>query len=307
MEWQNDHDSTPDQPSLQDSLVEEDLEISQRLVVNTEPVLDLHPNRENLEREETVKIQKFLNDGCGCDLVSGSCSSTFSAESIESYRSQCSELSRAELDMAILGQLSAFTNTSTLSVHSTKHRHTPTNRQRTYVHFFHGGRRVCKKMFLFLHTISDKRFRNLQDSWRENGLTPRRHGNTRRLPANTVNFADTQKAVEFLHTYAEANAILLPGRIPGYKRTDVQLLPSSTTKRQVWQQYCSSLHDLSNTHHQVAYSTFCSIWRHVVPQIMVTKPMSDLCWICQSNSMAILRAANLPEEQKSEVRKHSNF
>ena len=27
---------------------------------------------------------------------------------------------------------------------------------------------------------------------------------------------------------------------------------------------------------------------------MVTKPMSDLCWVCQSNSTAVMRAANLP-------------
>ena len=31
------------------------------------------------------------------------------------------------------------------------------------------------------------------------------------LPANMISFADTQRVVEFLHTYAEANAILLPG------------------------------------------------------------------------------------------------
>ena len=158
-------------------------------------------------------------------------SSTFTAESLESYRSQCKELSRAELDMAILGQPSASTNISTLSVHSTQHRHAATARKRTYMHFHHGGRRVCKNMFLFLHT----RVRNLQQSLRENGLTPRRHSNTRRLPANTVSFADTQRVVEFLYTYAEANPILLPGRIPGYKRTDIQLLPSSTTARLVWQ------------------------------------------------------------------------
>ena len=105
------------------------------------------PKSENVKKEETVIIQKFLTDGCGCDLASGSCSSTFSAESIDSYRSQCSELSWAELDMVILSQLSAFTNTSTLSVHSTKHRHATTNRQETYMHFFYGGRRVCKRCF----------------------------------------------------------------------------------------------------------------------------------------------------------------
>lgn len=36
--------------------------------------------------------------------------------------------------------------------------------------------------------------------------------------------------VKFIVSYAEDNAILLPGRIPGYKRDDVQLLPSNTTK-----------------------------------------------------------------------------
>ena len=151
-------------------------------------------------------------------------------------------------------------------------------------------------MFLFLHTISEKRLRNLQESFRENGLAQRQHGNSHRFPANTVHFGDTQRVVEFLHTYAETNAILLPGRIPGYKCSDVQLLPSSTTKQQVWQQYSLSLSTLSTTHHQVAYSTFCDIWQRVTPQLMITKTMSDLCWICQSNTTAIMMAANLPEE-----------
>ena len=31
--------------------------------------------------------------------------------------------------------------------------------------------------------------------------------------------------------------------------------------------------------------------------------MSDLCWVCQCNNMNIVRAANIPEEEKSEVLK----
>ena len=115
----------------------------------------------------------------------------------------------------------------------------------------------------------------------------------------TPSLADNKKVVEFLQTYAEANAILLPGQIPGYKLTDVQLLPSNTIKRQVWQQHCTSV--VSGTHHQVAYFTFGKICRRVVPYIMVTKPMSDHCSICQSNSTAIMWSANQPEEQKLAV------
>ena len=63
---------------LQDSFREEEDEISQPLVVNTVPVQDLSTNTEYLEREETILIQKFLSDGCGCDLASGSNCSTLS-------------------------------------------------------------------------------------------------------------------------------------------------------------------------------------------------------------------------------------
>ena len=38
----------------------------------------------------------------------------------------------------------------------------------------------------------------------------------------------------------------------------------------------------------------------------VTTWMSDLCWVCQQNSTAIMRAANQPEEEKSTVSIHAN-
>ena len=44
VEWQSDPGTTPEQPSLQDSLVEDELETNQPLVVNTVPVLDIQPN-----------------------------------------------------------------------------------------------------------------------------------------------------------------------------------------------------------------------------------------------------------------------
>ena len=45
-------------------------------------------------------------------------------------------------------------------------------------------------------------------------------------------------------------------------------------------------------HHQgcVCYSLFCSPWKQLTPQVVVTKPMSDLCWTCQRNSTLIMRA-----------------
>ena len=46
--------------------------------------------------------------------------------------------------------------------------------------------------------------------------------------------------------------------------------------------------------------SFRQHWRKLMPQIKVMKPMSDLCWECQQNSVAIMRAANLHISDKSE-------
>lgn len=43
-----------------------------------------------------------------------------------------------------------------------------------------------------------------------------------------------------------------------------------------------------------AYTTFCLMWKTLLPHITVMKPMTDLCAVCQHNSTAIMRAANLP-------------
>ena len=74
------------------------------------------------------------------------------------------------------------------------------------------------------------------------------------------------------------------------------LLPVSQA---VWAEYKLSADEAGVK--AAAYTTFCSLWRQLVPHITVMKPMSDLCWVCQKNSVAIMRAANTPETEKSQV------
>ena len=50
-------------------------------------------------------------------------------------------------------------------------------------------------------------------------------------PHNALCFMHITNLVKFIQNYAEQNAILLPGRIPGYKRDDIKLLPSSESKK----------------------------------------------------------------------------
>lgn len=46
-------------------------------------------------------------------------------------------------------------------------------------------------------------------------------------------------------------------------------------------------------------STFRKLWKQLLPYIVRTRPMSDLCWECQQNNEAVYRSANLPDDVKS--------
>ena len=81
-----------------------------------------------------------------------------------------------------------------------------------------------------MHT-GRERLSNIRQHYIDNHLTPREHKASGKKPLNTLPYIDIRRIVVFLANYAEEHAILLPGRMPGYKRSDMQLLPSSTTKK----------------------------------------------------------------------------
>ena len=184
--------------------------------------------------------------------------------------------------------------------HTTSHNHAVRERKRAYTQFLHHGLHVCRKTFLFLNGIGEFRMKAIKAAYLRDGLVPRVHGHKGRIAPNAIVLEDMRKIIQFILQYSEVNAILLPGRIPGYKRDDIQLLPSTTTKRAVWRLYQGTAETL--TLRPVSYTSFCRAWKHFLPQVVVARPMTDLCWTCQQNSTAIIRSANLSEGEKSEVR-----
>ena len=127
--------------------------------------------------DEEQVVAQFTTTGCQC---SKKCSAQFSPRYILEARARCFDLSHGELDMVILGQLFASTNASDMV--AVESRHTERERQRVHTMYSHAGKGVCVKTFRFLHTVGEKRLKNLYKSFKENGLTPRVHGNTHRRP-----------------------------------------------------------------------------------------------------------------------------
>ena len=230
-------------------------------------------DRDQAENKESIipKVQKFMQDGCGCrrGLKSGQCSDQFTEETILNNVYNCLELSQAELDLVILANIQAYT---TIEVTGEKRKRSPP------YSFLHQSQPICKEMFLNLYGISKSRFQRLVEHYQSRGISLRIHGNSKRLPHNALPLAVNEDVKNFLSNYAEENAVLLPGRIPGFKSEDIQLLSSSDTKTHVWMSF--KLACEQSNKQAVSYTKFTELWKRFHPNVVVAKPMTDLCFTC---------------------------
>jgi len=78
-----------------------------------------------------------------------------------------------------------------------------------------------------------------------------------------MSFEAIQDIVKFISNFAEEQAILLPGRIPGYKRDDMKLLPSSTTKKVIQR--------IIIIHLSIEACVVCNCWNVCLVQLTCNK------------------------------------
>uniref|UniRef100_A0A1X7VRH8 Uncharacterized protein n=1 Tax=Amphimedon queenslandica TaxID=400682 RepID=A0A1X7VRH8_AMPQE len=72
---------------------------------------------------------------------------------------------------------------------------------------------ICKKLFLFIYSIRNGTYKNLRH-FLQNGMKPKVHGKTGRIPCHALSVEGIKDVVAFLENYGEDYTILLPGRIP---------------------------------------------------------------------------------------------
>ena len=157
----------------------------------------------------------------------------------------------------------------------------------------------------FTYMDCDSRFRRLKEHYQTYGICPRIHGNTKRLPENTLSQAMVEGVRTFLTNYVEENAISLPGRIPGFKSDDIKVLSSSESKIGIWRVYEAAC--VASDVRAVSYRKFLQLWDQFHPNVVISKPATDLCFTCQQNTNKLQRAANLSDREKSEcVKAHQH-
>ena len=146
---------------------------------------------------------------------------------------------------------------------------------------------ISLKRLGFKYPFSSKRAYS-KSTWEQEASTTQR---------NIFRFT-VRDIVRFLLHLIQEQGLVLPGRVPGYYRSDIQLLPSSMSKLAIWSKYSESC---EGERKPVSRKTFSSLWQQLVPQVVIMTPMTDLCWQCQKNSSLIQRAANRSDEDKSQV------
>ena len=170
------------------------------------------------------------------------------------------------------------------------------NKKRYRMTYYFRGVQVCKETFLFVYCIGKSRLENLKAHLKRYGAVLRRHTNTSRLPKNVLEQTVLNRTLTFIKNFANEHGVSLPGRAPHFKDLKVQLLPSSESKDSIWRQYKKVSEDSNLT--VVSYAKFVVLWNTLTPYIIVMKPASDLCSLCQLNNTKINQNVNVSEQEK---------
>jgi len=246
------------------------------------------------ESEDQV-VSEFLMKSC-CHLK---CTEKFSKDIVVKNRQSARELnyySEKEhvnfLHVTMLGSLNCCVGVGDQTNYA-KNKNMPRVKDRAHFHF--QSKPVCKEFFLFLHGVSDKVYRSLKSTLVTQGIMPKPHQNTVKLPAVRAHSLETrERAVRFLENFAIMHAVVLPGRVPGFKNPDLLLLPCEFTKTRIHAKYAVCV----PKEHLLPYSSFTELWKELLPNICIQKPRSDLCSTCKNDTMALSKLRSLDHEKR---------
>ena len=232
---------------------------------------------------EKSAVHAVVQSGCGCP---NDCYKQFSEEEVYLIRLQMLELEKWMRDMLILGNLLVCARTASAVSHARKV--TQTKRQRVTYEYSYDKRVVCKSVFCFLHVIGEKVLKNIQSHLKENGPTPRVHGNTGRLPPNSFSYETTKRIVDFIVNYATVFGLPQPAAGRGRAEVPPIYLSASEGYNVVHQKYLEAC--ISTGERAAKYHAFVSIWHKLLPHIKFMTPRTDVCHYCENFRVQIKSA-----------------
>ncbi|KAL3045312.1 hypothetical protein OYC64_013556 [Pagothenia borchgrevinki] len=289
---ESDTDSSP-----QTTGAEEDEDTTEERPLLNDPVAEiLQSVRHYVSEDSAQEIERARDYRCSCKCNDGvPCYTRYTPEEMVKRRDQMNEMTNGEKHLVLLGKISSNINLSKETACAKRGHQKERKQQRTS--YILDGHKICRETFKFLHGISQDKLTGIIKFYKEHGLAPRMRRGGRVVTKRMLSFEDIQRIVRFITNFADVFAMPLPGRIPGFKRTDISVLPTTETKSSVWRKYKVQMQEKG--HRAAGNSTFRKLWKELTPSVIIGRPMTDLCWFCQKNNIAIYRSSNLPDCVKS--------
>ena len=146
----------------------------------------------------------------------------------------------------------------------------------------HIGFEICRNFFFASAQHWRKKTKNLFKQYKENGVESRIHKSTKKQPSHALSFEDVKFAFNFIQNFAEANAIILPGRTPYAWKYNCKLLLTECSRHFVYGKYAETVDECGQK--KISLRSFLRIWNDLLPFIKNQKLATDLCWYCQQRS-----------------------
>ena len=271
--------STPDDPS-EDHNIMEDLS-----------VLLPAPNDPQFQ----PALEALQVSPCNCKRNNGQpCHTFFDEVEVSRCRLQYIGKTRQELDLVLLAKIESCVHVSVETVRQKKKSRV---RERQRLIYRHKGFEICRNFFCICTALEKKKLKNLFKQYKENGVESRIHKSTKKQPSHALSFEDVKFAFNFIQNFAEANAIILPGRTPYAWKSDCKLLPTKCSRHFVYGNYAETMDECGQK--KISLWSFLRIWNDLLPFIKNQKSATDLCWYCQQRFIQMQRSVNQPDSLKS--------
>lgn len=174
--------------------------------------------------------------------------------------------------MLLLGKLQTFYQPQT-------ERSSHPSPKRARLSYAYDSREICESPFCFIHGIGEFSLCALKKHLRNNGISPRVHGNKGKKPAHAHTRVDILRVLSFIHSYAKVNGLPQPAPPRGRAGQPLLYLPASQNKKIVYSEYERTCASTSET--AVGYRSFRNIWRSCLPWIRFMTPRTDVCYRCE--------------------------
>lgn len=225
---------------------------------------------------ERKTVAEYLSTACPCGA---NCEKLFSVSEVIEARENFRLMSWSEQHSFIIGKLQAFMRVGAQAVSA---RSSKLRERQKFDYFINADRPVCRTMFLFYHGESIDRLKRRQNYLIETGTLPPDHGNKGKTPKHACKLKDKNLAKIFIENFTATHGLPDPGRDLRAEKGRLKVyLPTVMSYRIVHRAYKENM--ALNNADSVQYQTFRRIWLEYFPNIVFSKPKSDLCITCEDN------------------------